>query len=53
LISPVCAPAPATIAAPKSITDYYGEPDTETLRPWVEALYDQLRQAGEQAQKAA
>lgn len=25
--------------SPKSITDYYGEPDVETLRPWVEQVY--------------
>jgi integrase len=28
--------------SPKSITDYYGEPDVETLRPWVEKAYQQL-----------
>lgn len=28
--------------SPKSITDYYGEPDVETLRPWVEQVYQQL-----------
>lgn len=31
--------------SPKSITDYYGEPDVETLRPWVEQVYKRL--AGE------
>lgn len=28
--------------SPKSITDFYGEPDIETLRPWVEQVYQQL-----------
>jgi hypothetical protein len=28
--------------SPKSITDYYGEPDVETLRPWVEQVYGQI-----------
>lgn len=28
--------------SPKSITDFYGEPDVETLRPWVEKAYQQL-----------
>lgn len=28
--------------SPKSITDYYGEPNVETLRPWVEKVYQQL-----------
>lgn len=25
--------------SPKTITDYYGQPDVETLRPWVEQVY--------------
>jgi integrase len=28
--------------SPKTITDYYGEPAVETLRPWVEQAYQQL-----------
>lgn len=28
--------------SPKTITDYYGEPAVETLRPWVEKAYQQL-----------
>lgn len=28
--------------SPKSITDFYGEPDVETLRPWIEQVYGLL-----------
>lgn len=28
--------------SPKTITDYYGEPDVETLRPWVEQAYQRI-----------
>lgn len=28
--------------SPRTITDYYGQPDVETLRPWVERVYQQL-----------
>ena len=33
-------------ASPKSVTDYYGTPDLETLRPWVEQVDALLRTAG-------
>lgn len=37
--------------SPKSITDYYGEPDIETLRPWVEKVYRQLSGEVEKARE--
>lgn len=37
--------------SPKTITDYYGEPDVETLRPWVERAYQQLRGEVEKQRK--
>ena len=36
----------------KSITDYYGAPDAETMRPWVEAVYATLQGEIEKAMKA-
>lgn len=37
--------------SPKTITDYYGQPDVETLRPWVEQVYRQLSGEVERARK--
>lgn len=37
--------------SPKSITDYYGEPPIETLRPWVEQVYGLLLSESEKARK--
>lgn len=37
--------------SPKTITDYYGEPDVETLREWVEAAYRQLAGEAERGRK--
>lgn len=37
--------------SPKSITDFYGEPPIETLRPWVEQVYQQLTSEVEKIRK--
>jgi integrase len=37
--------------SPKTITDYYGEPSVETLRPWVEQAYQLLSGEVEQQRK--
>jgi integrase len=38
--------------SPRTITDYYGPPDVETLRPWVERVYNLLiREMGQQQQR--
>jgi integrase len=39
--------------SPKSVTDYYGTPDLETLRPWVEQVDALLRTAGASQRHAA
>lgn len=39
--------------SPKTITDYYGEPDVETLRPWVERVYLVLSRASDEQRQAA
>lgn len=39
--------------SPKTITDYYGEPDVETLRPWIEKAYQQVIGEVEAIRKSA
>lgn len=39
--------------SPKTITDYYGPPDVETLRPWVERVYGLLAGESERMRKEA
>lgn len=38
--------------SPKTITDQYGKPDLETLRPWVEQVYRQIQDEFEKARIA-
>lgn len=38
--------------SPKTITDYYGQPDVETLRPWVEQVYQLIAGEVEKVRKA-